>query len=697
MQSTRGTLLRPLLAVLLGVPALASFAGACSGGADSDFAASGASGEGGAGATTSTTGGGQGGETASTTTSSTSGTGGSMPQGCVSDAECTVDPTKPYCDLNTGKCVGCLVDNDLCPPAQYCNPTTDMCDVGCNDASDCSGGGQNLFCDQNTHACVGCILDDDCPGGSICVSQTCVPGCTPNHACQPGFSCCGSSCFDLSTNVNNCGACNAPCDDLANADVLCINSQCVLSQCQGSFQDCNGQSMDGCEQNTLNDGPCLCNPGDTQTCYQGAPGTAGVGPCKSGTQTCNVDGVSWGPCTNQVMPVSEVCGNGADDDCNGAVDDGGDVDGDGFTACNGDCCDQSGAGCGASPNLVNPGAFEVVGNGLDDDCNPATSDITPTADCSTVQKFATVTGGDLASAMDICQITTAVPLTPAQKTWGLISAAQTTVDGIALAGAGLTDAQNWQSAVMVNYGTVVTPKKGPTMGAISTGKMRDQLDVGYATPDGGYLAATTDYVTLPAGGPLGAYAAAHGGGLPGTAGCAGNCPGGSSAFDGINLQLKIRVPTNAQSFSYHFKFHSAEFPEWVCQSFNDFYLALLTTGAAGIPTDKNISFDGLGNVFSINNGFFDVCKPSGCHTCPDSTAELACTGMTTTQPCVGALGASGEGGGSKWLQTDAPIVPGETITLNLQTFDVGDAAYDTNILLDNFRWNLTPAAVSTHQ
>ena len=71
--------------------------------------------------------------------------------------------------------------------------------------------------------------------------------------------------------------------------------------------------------------------------------------------------------------------------------------------------------------------------------------------------------------------------------------------------------------------------------------------------------------------------------------------------------------------------------------------------------------------------------------------------MTTTQPCVGALGASGEGGGSKWLQTDAPIVPGETITLNLQTFDVGDAAYDTNILLDNVRWNLTPAAVSTHQ
>ena len=235
------------------------------------------------------------------------------------------------------------------------------------------------------------------------------------------------------------------------------------------------------------------------------------------------------------------------------------------------------------------------------------------------------------------------------------------------------------------------------MAGISTGKMRDQLDVGYANPDGGYMAQGTDFATLPAGAPLGPYVAANGGVLKSSAGCQGTCDTSQSAYDSVNVQLKIRVPTNAQSFSYHFKFYSAEFPEYQCQLFNDFYLALLTSTVAGIPTDKNISFDGLGNVFSVNNGFFDVCSPSGCNTCPDGPTELACTGMTTALPCVGALGASGIGGASKWLQTDAPITPGETITLDLMTFDVGDASWDTHVLLDNFKWNLTPAAVSTHQ
>jgi hypothetical protein len=35
--------------------------------------------------------------------------------------------------------------------------------------------------------------------------------------------------------------------------------------------------------------------------------------------------------------------------------------------------------------------------------------------------------------------------------------------------------------------------------------------------------------------------------------------------DSVNLKLTIRVPTNARSFSYQFKFYSAEFPEYLCQ------------------------------------------------------------------------------------------------------------------------------------
>src|SRR5215831_21156265 len=44
-----------------------------------------------------------------------------------------------------------------------------------------------------------------------------------------------------------------------------------------------------------------------------------------------------------------------------------DPDGDGFTAADGDCC-QDTSQC-SNPELVNPGAFDVPGNGVDDDCD----------------------------------------------------------------------------------------------------------------------------------------------------------------------------------------------------------------------------------------------------------------------------------------------------------------------------------------
>ena len=84
-----------------------------------------------------------------------------------------------------------------------------------------------------------------------------------------------------------------------------------------------------------------CTPGKKQTCaYQGAPETEGVGPCKAAIRTCQDDG-TWGKCEGGHEPVAEVgelCSNGIDDDCDGTVDNGSDLDGDGFGACK-DCCE----------------------------------------------------------------------------------------------------------------------------------------------------------------------------------------------------------------------------------------------------------------------------------------------------------------------------------------------------------------------
>ena len=64
----------------------------------------------------------------------------------------------------------------------------------------------------------------------------------------------------------------------------------------------------------------------------------------------------------------EVC-DGADNDCDTVIDNGFDGDGDGYTSCDTpipDCDDGNAA--------INPGATEILSNGLNDDCNPATLD-----------------------------------------------------------------------------------------------------------------------------------------------------------------------------------------------------------------------------------------------------------------------------------------------------------------------------------
>jgi len=59
-----------------------------------------------------------------------------------------------------------------------------------------------------------------------------------------------------------------------------------------------------------------CAVDSTRSCYTGPEGTLGVGACRPGLQTCGADGV-FGACTGHTGPVTEVCGDGVDQDCNG--------------------------------------------------------------------------------------------------------------------------------------------------------------------------------------------------------------------------------------------------------------------------------------------------------------------------------------------------------------------------------------------
>lgn len=54
-----------------------------------------------------------------------------------------------------------------------------------------------------------------------------------------------------------------------------------------------------------------------RSCYSGPGGTANVGQCLAGTQTCSAG--SWSICAGQVFPGTEAC-DGIDNDCDGSVD-----------------------------------------------------------------------------------------------------------------------------------------------------------------------------------------------------------------------------------------------------------------------------------------------------------------------------------------------------------------------------------------
>jgi hypothetical protein len=69
---------------------------------------------------------------------------------------------------------------------------------------------------------------------------------------------------------------------------------------------------------------CDCVPGDVQACWSGPKGLRNQGPCHDGEQVCDAhfEFPTWGECLGQGLPTWEVCGNEADDDCNGLADEG---------------------------------------------------------------------------------------------------------------------------------------------------------------------------------------------------------------------------------------------------------------------------------------------------------------------------------------------------------------------------------------
>jgi hypothetical protein len=367
--------------------------------------------------------------------------------------------------------------------------------------------------------------------------------------------------------------------------------------------------------------------------------------------------------------------------CN-ATDPNGDMDKDGWTPAQGDCND-------CDPN-INPGAIDVfhaTGDGGagywgDEDCSGTAGD--SAKPCDQGLALADVDANDAAKAIELCKTATMT-----NREYGVISAAYVRADGTPFASPGV------QVGIQSGFGPNVHVQGGANMLALSSGAARTVGQPGACgTISCEYNATATAPTGFPEDDP--------------------DCPPTKLIADDVALEVQVRVPSNATGYSFSFKFHSFEYPDWVCDpaGYNDQFIALVTPPPTGayVPTGStggNISFDSNKHPVSVNIGYFDVCDPttptrfaSHCTTgagitcppvpspyCPLGVGELASTGFDVWNK-------DGPDGATRWLQTQAPATPGSIITIRFAIWDAGNGEYDSTVLLDDVQWNATGGTVT---
>ena len=439
----------------------------------------------------------------------------------------------------------------------------------------------------------------------------------------------------------------------------------------------NGQPADDADH-TSSGIYVTCTPGETRQCYEGPSGTEGKGICKAGYAVCVEDGTDWSECRDQVLPQREICSDGIDQDCDGTdltPETAEDLDGDGYTYCDGDCCETT-WDCLGDPAKVNPSSFEVPANGVDDNCDGHIDETVSPCDNGIMTD--TTNPMDMAQSIDLCPVN-------GEKTFGVVSAKLLFPDGTE----GEIPAQ--QHAVLTGYGNVLKPKAGTSFLAFSTGNVNAGQNE-FSVDNGTQSDAPADW-----------FQAVGGVSFPDSPACQGGLagqdsdPGKPPLNDPVMLELVIRAPKNAEAFGVGVYYISSEFPQYVCL-YNDFFVMLLDTAFQSNdpnlqnPADKNIAMDSLGNPLGINlakSGLFTVCCPRNKFPSCQGDEELKGTPFTPNQCPSGALGAvnmENAHGATGWLEVRGNIVPGEEFKLRMAIWDTNDHVLDSMVLIDNFQW-----------
>lgn len=296
-----------------------------------------------------------------------------------------------------------------------------------------------------------------------------------------------------------------------------------------------------------------------------------------------------------------------------------DADGDGDDSCK-DCDD--------SDPLVNHAAFDVPGNGKDDDCNGTKDDVIA---CEGTPQSNSAFAIEYARAMEVCE--------PALVKTDLVS----------------PDDRSRQIAA--DWG-IFKPQAGARFAAFSTGVA---AALGHTSP-----------APIPGQTPqLGTDFQKKGLAYPGTAGTQ-SCPlplaDPVTVNDLTSFSVTILVPSNAHSFLLDLNFLTADAPEWPCSDYDDQALVLLDSGSF----KGNVILDAKGRRMGVNHGLVLV----------KDAPSLLGTGYDVIDGNGKVTGAA-----TGWVTVSAPVTPREQITLRFYLFDAKDGIYDSQLLLDHFRWS----------
>jgi hypothetical protein len=359
----------------------------------------------------------------------------------VIDAECVGRMCPDGVDCVGGRCVGIVEDGGMpdggrdggvgCRTNAECDDdvacTTDVCDVGtCRNTPNDSFCQEGFTCDRRT-GCPPrtCTADAECNDGVACngtercVAMACAPGtpvectataCTSSRCSESMRGACVESTADLDGDgfgdascpevggvpASDCNDSNA--EAFPGAPEVCngidddCNAQCdeAFTCCRGSIGDCTttcgttGTRVCGtsCSWGVCSPPPETCNgvdddcngaPDDVFACVRGTSSSCTTSCGSTGTRACG-DDCSVGAC----VPPAETC-NGADDDCDGSVDEGFGCARGSSTSCMTSCGSTGSRTCDATCTLGACVPPPEGCSGVDDDCDGR---IDETVECS---------------------------------------------------------------------------------------------------------------------------------------------------------------------------------------------------------------------------------------------------------------------------------------------------------------------------